>query len=219
MEPDTRQRLIQAAAHHYAESGFERMSVRAITQDAGANLSAVNYYFGSKEALLLAVFESAIHPMNADRLARLEAALSASEGAPLAVETVLDAFLMPMVEAAERTDGGPTTFLRAMARFLSEGDELMQRIDEKCFREIKRRFSLEFSRALPELPEEEVRWRFHFAIGSVIGTFMRHRVIARGDMELPRETLRAVVGHLRDFLAAGFRAPPPAVLLPLPARN
>ena len=35
------------------ESGYEGTSMRMITGEAGVNLAAVNYHFGSKEALLL----------------------------------------------------------------------------------------------------------------------------------------------------------------------
>src|SRR5262245_29241709 len=51
-EPDdTRQRLIDAAGPIFAEKGCEATGVREICQRAGANVSAVNYYFRSKEQL------------------------------------------------------------------------------------------------------------------------------------------------------------------------
>ncbi|MGF1451489.1 MAG: TetR/AcrR family transcriptional regulator [Opitutales bacterium] len=219
-ELDTRQRLLVAAMHHYAESGFDRMSVRAITQDAGANLAAVNYYFGGKEPLLFAMFEDAIRPINEDRLRQLNEALELSGGEPLELEAIFDAFLLPMAEATERAEAGPAHFLRAMARLLSEGDEMMQRIDRECSGEIKRRFVLELERAAPQLPPEEVRWRMHFAVGSVVGTFLRHRMTAHAcQLALPATTLRTVVLHLRDFICAGFRAPTPEKILPVPQAN
>jgi AcrR family transcriptional regulator len=51
-EPDdTRQRLIDAAGPIFAEKGCAATGVREICQAAGANVSAVNYYYRSKEQL------------------------------------------------------------------------------------------------------------------------------------------------------------------------
>ena len=49
---ETRERLLDAAERIFAERGFEGASIRAVTQAAGASVSAANYHFGSKEALL-----------------------------------------------------------------------------------------------------------------------------------------------------------------------
>lgn len=50
--PDTTpERLLAAARQLFAEKGFDRASVRAITRNASANLGAVTYHFGSKDRL------------------------------------------------------------------------------------------------------------------------------------------------------------------------
>src|SRR5438445_461215 len=49
----TRQRLLDAAGPIFAEKGCQTASVRDITDRAGVNVSAVNYYFRSKEQLYL----------------------------------------------------------------------------------------------------------------------------------------------------------------------
>lgn len=55
----TRARLLEAAGEEFAAKGFEGATVRAICTRAGANLAAVNYYFGDKEGLYTqAVFEA-----------------------------------------------------------------------------------------------------------------------------------------------------------------
>jgi TetR/AcrR family transcriptional regulator, regulator of cefoperazone and chloramphenicol sensitivity len=47
----TRDRILEAAGQLFAERGFESTTVRDICQAAGANVAAVNYYFGDKERL------------------------------------------------------------------------------------------------------------------------------------------------------------------------
>jgi AcrR family transcriptional regulator len=55
---DTRRSLLREARKVFADKGYTGGSVRAITQAAGANLGAVSYHFGSKEALYHAVLAS-----------------------------------------------------------------------------------------------------------------------------------------------------------------
>ncbi len=47
----TRERIIDAAGEIFARRGFDATTVREICQAAGANVAAVNYYFGDKQRL------------------------------------------------------------------------------------------------------------------------------------------------------------------------
>jgi AcrR family transcriptional regulator len=59
--PDrTREQLIEAAAAVFARAGFRAATVREICQKAGANIAAVNYHFGDKEALYAEVLSHAL---------------------------------------------------------------------------------------------------------------------------------------------------------------
>src|SRR5512134_2768367 len=48
---DTRDRLVEAALHVFAEHGFEGATTRAIARRAGVALAALPYHFSTKEAL------------------------------------------------------------------------------------------------------------------------------------------------------------------------
>ncbi len=49
----TKQRLLDAAETIFAEKGFKAASIREICRAAGANVAAINYYFGDKERLYI----------------------------------------------------------------------------------------------------------------------------------------------------------------------
>ena len=53
---ETRKRLLDAACGVFAAKGFEDASIAEICEDAGANVAAVNYHFGSKDALYVEVW-------------------------------------------------------------------------------------------------------------------------------------------------------------------
>ena len=52
MTPDTKQKILDAAEKLIAEQGYAATSLRQIIADAGVNLAAVHYHFGSKDELL-----------------------------------------------------------------------------------------------------------------------------------------------------------------------
>lgn len=53
---DARSRLVISALRLFAEKGFEAASTREICEAAGANISAIRYYFGDKAGLYRAAF-------------------------------------------------------------------------------------------------------------------------------------------------------------------
>src|SRR4051812_37372769 len=57
---ETRARLIAAALEVFGHKGFDGASTREIADAAGANLAAIVYHFGSKEALYHAVAEDVV---------------------------------------------------------------------------------------------------------------------------------------------------------------
>jgi AcrR family transcriptional regulator len=57
---DTRAKLLHAATQVFSERGYEGATVRDICQRAGVNLALVNYHFGDKLELYLAVIRYAI---------------------------------------------------------------------------------------------------------------------------------------------------------------
>jgi AcrR family transcriptional regulator len=49
--PDARSRLLETALQLFSSKGLDATSVRELASAAGTNIAAVNYHFGSKEAL------------------------------------------------------------------------------------------------------------------------------------------------------------------------
>jgi AcrR family transcriptional regulator len=64
-EKGTAETLVQVARRIFARLGYDGTSVRAITAEAGANLGAITYHFGSKRQLYDRVVESVVQPLAA----------------------------------------------------------------------------------------------------------------------------------------------------------
>ena len=59
----TRDQLLDHAAELFAERGFKKVTVREISERAGANVAAVNYHFGDKLGLYREIVERAVAVM------------------------------------------------------------------------------------------------------------------------------------------------------------
>ncbi len=55
--PDTRERILEAAAPLFATEGFAGASTRAIAQAAGVNIATLAYHFGDKQGLYAALVD------------------------------------------------------------------------------------------------------------------------------------------------------------------
>ena len=64
-QPDTRTRLLEAGLDQFGRVGFEGANIRAIAAAAGANIAAINYHFGGKRGLYLAVANHIVEGISA----------------------------------------------------------------------------------------------------------------------------------------------------------
>ena len=202
--PDTRDRILDVAERMFAQQGFDLTSLRALTAGADVNLAAVHYHFGSKERLFEAVLVRLVEPVNAERLARLDAA--GAQGAP-ALEAIIEAFVAPPLHAV--TDARRADVARVlMGRVMSSPDEQMRSLLLKLFGTVLDRFIPAVAHALPHLSREEVLWRFFFMIGVLVQTMScgHHlRFVSGGSCDPAR--VEDAVPRIVQFVAAGMRAP------------
>ena len=96
-QEDTKSRILDTAEMLFARNGYHLTSLRSLTSQARVNLAAVNYHFGSKEALLRAIIERRLLPLNQIRTEKLSAALQTARqnNQPPKTETLLRAFIEP----------------------------------------------------------------------------------------------------------------------------
>jgi AcrR family transcriptional regulator len=58
---DKKDHILDVAEKVFSDQGFDGASTRSISGEAGVNMAMLNYYFGSKEGLFLAVFDRKIN--------------------------------------------------------------------------------------------------------------------------------------------------------------
>ncbi len=209
-ERSTKERILDAAEALFAERGFAGASLRLVTAEAGVNLAAVNYHFGSKEALIRAVFERRLGPLNRERLALLDRAERAAGDAPPPLERVVEAFIGPAVRMCGDPRGA--TFMRLVGYTYSQLNEPIGRMFYEQFREVAERFHVALTRVLPRLGPDEVLWRLVFMVGAMAHTMaISERLPTISEGRLDASDVNALITRLTPFVVAGLAAPAPAL--------
>ena len=207
--PDTKSKILDAAEELFMEHGFEATSLRLITTAAGVNLAAVNYHFGSKEELFQAVLTRRLDPMNQDRMQLLSAYEEAAAGKPLSCEKILAAMFIPALKLARDHEQGGKNFLRLLGRAYADPAPFIREFLSSQYREMIARFRAAFSRALPNIPREELSWRLHFVMGALSYTLAGADMLKIISQRQPEEATHdeLLLKRLAPFLAAGLRSP------------
>src|SRR3546814_15414108 len=104
--PSTREIILDTAEALFARQGHDGTSMRQITSEAGVNLAAVNYHFGSKEALVQAVLKRRLAILNQERLRLLDELETQAAGEPLKPSQIVDEFFGTLLRLAASPEIG-----------------------------------------------------------------------------------------------------------------
>ena len=202
---ETRTRILDAAEELFMQQGFGGTSMRLLTSKAGVNLAAVNYHFGSKDALIEAVFRRRLDPMNVARIAALEA-LEAG-GTPDA-DAIIRAFVGASLRMLEDAKGG-RNFIRLLGRTYTEPAKGIRHLIGQMYAPTMQRYKAALERALPQMPREELVWRMHFMFGTLAYTLAATDTVQliAGSKPEDRYDARLLEDRLTAFLASGLAAP------------
>ncbi len=203
MNSDTASHILDVAEELFSEQGLDRVSIRDITRQAKVNLASVNYHFGGKMALISAVFERRLVPLNEARLAALEAVeQQAGKKAPR-LERILEALVLPTVQSALQASPGEA-WSKLFGRSLSEPSPEVEAMLKTQFEPLAEKMHRLLRRALPRLSASEIFWRLKFTFGS-----LHHWLLTRDrflpdwleDSDVEEQTQKLI-----SYAAAGFRA-------------
>lgn len=201
----TKLHILSVAEELFAEHGFADTSLRQITTAASVNLAAVNYHFGSKKGLIQASIgrymeklvpdvDNAIDNIEANGSADIEQLLNAIVPAFLTLESV-------------RVDG-TAIFVRLLGRGYAETQGHLRKYVEGNYGQSLKRLMSMIKQVLPELSEEQVFWRVHFALGTFVFTMASSQAlqdISEADYG-NRSTIQEIIQGLVPFISSGMSA-------------
>jgi AcrR family transcriptional regulator len=204
-EAATKAQVLNAAERLFALQGFQNVSVRDITAEAGVNLASVNYHFGSKDALLFEIFRRRTAELNRERARMLHEANDRHGGKP-PVREILRALFEPPLRWS-KPESGRGISVQFIIRARSEGTEAMREALRTDVSHL-RRFADALIAARPDLAPGEVYWRLHFCLGMIhnnrFAEFDRLHILSDGATR--ESDTEGLLTRMLDFGEAGFMA-------------
>lgn len=160
----TDERLLAVAERLFARHGIDAVSVRSITIEAGANIAAVHYHFGTKLDLIRALVQRRVDEVNATRLQLLRELERASRITP---RDIAELWVRPLAQLA--LDPARRSYLGFVVALDNAGPEL-QAMAGSVFRPHFARIDEALERALPDLDTATRRFRFTLLISTAMRT-------------------------------------------------
>lgn len=203
----TKNKILDAAENLFADKGFNGTSLREITSLADVNLAAVNYHFGSKKELIKAVMSRYMNELSP----KLEASLSAicQQTQPPNLVEVFSAFIDPLLSLNVFKEKGTSNFLQLLGRGYTDSQGFLRWFLTTQYPGVIENFVSAVQRAYPELTAEDIFWRLHFTMGTVVFTMSSSDAlmdIAQSDFHQQLD-ISDVIHKVIPFVAAGVGAP------------
>jgi len=197
----TKSQILDAAEKLFARQGIEKTSMRQITAEAGVNLAAINYHFGSKENLIRTVLGRFIASLDQQRERLLEAAGKQSGTSGVTVRDVLRAFLNPWLDFRREHPELVTVFGRFYSNHHQETHPFTGLVRDKA-REAYADFTTQAAEILPHLPRDVLLRRVNLAAVTaasfIVNGWLIRSLEDLSGMEITDETLVDHIVHVLE---------------------
>ncbi|NVK22351.1 MAG: TetR/AcrR family transcriptional regulator [Kangiellaceae bacterium] len=203
----TQHRILDAAEQLFAERGFAETSLRTITTRAKVNLASVNYHFGSKKSLIQAVFDRFLQDFTGELSVEL-LTLEQMKAEQIDAEKLLYALINPLLAMDKKRKNAISIFMRLLGRAYAETQGHLRRYVTEKYGHVLVRFTHLFQKGYPELTNDQIFWRLHYMLGSLIFTLAGSDALRQiSEADFNRSLLvEDVIKEMIPFLAAGMKA-------------
>ena len=196
------EQILDAAEHLFSKHGLYGVTLKDVAQRVGVHHTLMNYYFTDKKKLFDTVFARRAPVTSQRRTDALDAYEKACAGKPT-VEGALRAFLDTDLELYGNGGEGWRNYgkLGAQAANMPDGAALM---DEHFDKVVLKLVGL-LKKAMPDCPEEDIFWGYHFVSGGLMLTLARSGRLDRLSGGLCKsDDFDAAKDRMASFMAGGF---------------
>lgn len=199
---ETLEHILDAAEYLFSQQGLHGVTLNDVAKRVGVNRTLLHYYFEDKATLFEAVFARRAGVTSGLRMEALDR-YAAEAGDNPTVEGALHAFLDTDLDLYIQGGEGWMNYGAFSARVSNtpEGAVLM----DVHFDPVVLKLVSILKRALPDMPEEDIFWGYHFVTGALMNTLARSGRIDRLSGGLCRSNdFEGVKKRMARFMAAGF---------------
>lgn len=199
---DTRAALLECAEELFLAHGFEAVSIRQLSEAAGANVAAVNYHFSGKTNLYREVLTRQLDEIVADKLGLLR---ELSDELPTSdLEKVLKRYIRSYFDSMLASPDSDR-LLQVVYREMGPDAIASDLVADRLVMPIHRAFQKMILKALPNLDEEYVSYCVSSIMGQVLH-FIRSREVLREirSTDQKQKFIDETVDHITQFSLRGL---------------
>lgn len=199
------EQILDAAEELFSKHGLYGVTLKDVAKQVGVHHTLMNYYFDDKKALFDAVFARRAVVTSERRMRALEAYEAASAGKPT-VEGALRAFLDTDLDLYIEGGEGWKNYAALGAQVANTPEWGASLMDEHFDPVVLKLIGL-LKQALPDCPEADIFWGYHFVTGALMLTLARTgRIDKLSGGVCKSDDFHAVKERMAAFMAAGFIA-------------
>lgn len=203
---DRRTAILDAAEAEFSAHGYDGVTLRAIAKRAGVDLALPNYYFGPKQSLFDAVFLRRAEMLNAWREEALNLVISSARPNPPTVESIVRAYIEPMLKADHLSDPAWKNYY-ALVAYVNNTPGWGGRLMAEHFDPLIRKFLDALRLALPGMDEKDLYWGYHCFSGAItLALAQTGRIDFLSGGVCRSEDLADACEHMIPFITSGFEA-------------
>ena len=201
----TRKQLINAAEKLFAESGIDGVSLRQINVAAGQkNSSAAHYHFGSKDALILAIYEQRMERVNERRMEALERIEAG--GNEKDVRRLVEAIIHPIVEEIDSDKSGGS-YIRFMAQAIGHPQLDLSKLQRQMHGEGLGKALTLLRAALPDVPDPIFGQRFGLSFEQIVHSLADRERLRESTTRNFAINSAVFISNLVDCVAGAMATP------------
>ncbi|TWB11301.1 TetR family transcriptional regulator [Nitrospirillum amazonense] len=197
------EQILDEAEYLFSKNGLYGVTLKDVAKRVGVHHTLLNYYFEDKKKLFDAVFARRAEVTSTRRMKALDEYDAATGGKPT-VEGALHAFLDTDLDLYIKGGEGWKNYAALGAQVANTPEWGAELMDQHFDPVVLRLIGL-LKKALPDSPEEDIFWGYHFVTGALLLTLARTGRIDKLSGGLCKsDDFAAVKARMASFMAAGF---------------
>ena len=200
---ETLEQILDAAEFEFSQRGLYGVTLKDVAKQANVHTSLLHYYFEDKRAMFDAVFARRAEVTAGRRMEALDAYAREVGDKPTvegALRAYLDTDFDTYIQGGERWRNWAT-----MAAQAAMSPDWGAQLFDTHFDHVVLKLIGLLKLALPDCPEEDIFWGYHFVTGALVQTLARTgRIDVLSGGLCKSEDFAAVKARMARFIAFGF---------------
>ena len=198
---DTKTLILDHAVRHFAEKGYDGVSLREISRNAGLNTALIHYHFGNKETVYREVISHYLQGLNEQRLDNLRHIDPSLKG-KRRLEALIRGYIAPHLQLCG--DPKAHAYVRLLARFVTENHPLTYSIYTELLKPIRNQYLEALHEAAPQIPIDTMTRAFSFAVMLMITAPYDGSYRSMSGRDAWPENPEDLIEHIVRFTVARF---------------